>query len=84
MNGAAILNGESITGYQNDQVAYGTSCASIRETFTCNQGVLVGSNPTSIATNYQYSSCSVSAPLPCALGPQYGQQAVVQHGQQVT
>jgi len=62
-----IAHGESRVFYSQESVSYGTTCASVRETRTCNNGVLSGS--------YQYSTCEVTGVLDCTT------PAFVAHGE---
>ncbi len=54
-NNTLVLEGSSITAYQNSNVLSGATCAS--EVRTCNSGLLSGS--------YNYNSCSVNSPASC-------------------
>lgn len=68
-NNTTVIDGTSITAYQNSTVAYGESCVS--ETRTCTTGALSGS--------YQYASCSAGAAASCLFNG-----ATVAHGDSVT
>ena len=59
-NNTAVIDGISITAYQNSSVQFGISCVS--ELRTCNSGFLSGS--------YNYASCSVNSPASCLFNGQ--------------
>lgn len=59
-NNMTVIDGSSISAYQNSSVAYGETC--IAEVRTCNSGFLSGS--------FNYSSCTVDAPASCLFNGQ--------------
>lgn len=68
-NNTTVVDGTSVTAYQNSSVAYGESCVS--ETRTCTTGALSGS--------FQYASCSAGAAASCLFNG-----ATIAHGDSVT
>lgn len=68
-NGQTIINGGSVTAYQNSTVPYGNQC--ISETRTCFNGSFDGT--------FQFASCSVAAPAACIFNGQ-----TIPSGQSVT
>lgn len=60
LGSSTILNGGTITTFQNSSVLFGQSC--ISEVRTCNNGILSGS--------YNYESCAVAAPASCLFNGQ--------------
>ena len=68
-NGSAVIDGNSVTAFQNSTVGFGNSCLS--ETRLCTNGALSGS--------YTYASCSVGIAASCLFNG-----ATINHGDSVT
>lgn len=68
-NGASVVNGDSVTAFQNSSVDYGQACLS--ETRICRDAILSGS--------FSYSTCAVATPKSCLFDGQ-----TVEHGNSVT
>jgi hypothetical protein len=64
VNGHTVLNGQTITLYSRDVVAYGLLCSTYQKTARCNNGTL--SQP--IDSTYTHNSCSVG-PAPTQTQP---------------
>lgn len=58
-NGQTYEHGSSVTAYFSSTVSFGSDCASVAESRTCNNGVLSGSAA--------FASCSPDAPKACVL-----------------
>ncbi len=57
-DGTTILSGSSKTYYSTSSVPSGSTCTSVSQSRTCNDGTLSGS------VSYTYPYCNVAAPLP--------------------